>query len=94
MDLPSEGLLESDDVLDLADIIHQLDGCLTRLHYVLREIQLQRVLEMRDELLLKDLASHLLATNDSLPLLVEVGCLVIQGLLPSQHVDPLAGGFR
>ena len=49
---------------------------------------------MRDELLLEYLGSHLLPPNHSLPLLVEVGCLVIQGLLPSQHVDPLACGFR
>ena len=41
VDLPSESLLESDDILDPADIFHQLDGCLTSLHYVLREIQLQ-----------------------------------------------------
>ena len=94
MDLPSEGLLEPDDVLDLADIVYQLDGCLTSPHYVLREIQLQGVLEMRDKLLLEDLGSHLLATDHSLPLLVEVGRLVVQGLLPSQHVDPLGGGFR
>jgi hypothetical protein len=41
VDLPSEGLLESDYVLHLAHIVHQLDGCLTSPHYVLREIQLQ-----------------------------------------------------
>ncbi len=49
---------------------------------------------MRDELLLEDLGSHLLATDYSFPLLIEVRRLVVQGPLPSQHVDPLAGGFR
>ena len=41
VDLPSEGLLESDDIFDLADIVHLLDGGLTSLHYVLSEIQFE-----------------------------------------------------
>ena len=38
VDLAPEGLLQPDHILDLADVFHQVDGCLASLHYVLGEI--------------------------------------------------------